>query len=123
LNKWRPLRTNIPLVREELTRIGMPAGPKFDGVVEQMFALQLNGKGKTPEEREKILRRLSGIKEPPKPKESKGKDKKAPKAGEKMHGHAPAAKAEAKPAGKHAAFKPAAKPAGKPAPATAKKKR
>jgi tRNA nucleotidyltransferase (CCA-adding enzyme) len=118
LNKWRPLRTGIPLVREELTRIGMPAGPKFDAVVEQMFALQLNGKGKTPEEREKILRKLSGIKEPPKPKESKGKDKKAPKAGEKTQGHAPAAKAEAKPAGKHAA-----KPAGKPAPAKAKQKR
>jgi len=118
LNKWRPLRTGIPQVREELTRIGMPAGPKFDAVVEQMFALQLNGKGKTPEEREKILRKLSGIKEPPKPKESKGKDKKAPKAGEKTHGHAPAAKAEAKPAGKHAA-----KPAGKPAPAKAKQKR
>jgi hypothetical protein len=36
-------------VRDELTRIGMPAGPKFDAVVEQMFAMQLNGKGKTPE--------------------------------------------------------------------------
>jgi tRNA nucleotidyltransferase (CCA-adding enzyme) len=116
LNKWRPLRTSIPLVRDELTKIGMPAGPKFDAVVEQMFALQLNGKGKTPEEREKILRKLSGIKEPPKPK-----DKKGAKHADKIHGHV-AAKPEAKPAVK-AAGKPPAKPAGKPAPAKAKKKK
>src|SRR5438445_11882277 len=76
LNKWRPLRAGIGTVREELTRIGMPEGPKFDAVVEQMFALQLNGRGKTPEEREKTLRKLSGIKEAPKQKEPKGKEKK-----------------------------------------------
>jgi hypothetical protein len=95
----------------------MPAGPKFDAVVEQMFALQLNGKGKTPEEREKILRKLSGIKEPPKPKDTKGKEKKGAKHADKIHGHV-AAKAEAKPAAKQAG-----KPAGKPAPAKAKKKK
>jgi len=117
LNKWRPLRTSIPLVREELTRIGMPAGAKFDAVVEQMFALQLNGKGKTPEEREKILRKLSGIKEPPKPKESKGKDKKG-KGADRVHGHA-----EAKALAKQIAAKPAGKPAAKAAPAKAKKKK
>jgi len=117
LNKWRPLRTSVPLVRDELAKIGMPAGPKFDAVVEQMFALQLNGKGKTPEEREKILRKLSGIKEPPKPKDTKGKEKKAAKHADKIHGHV-AAKAEAKPAAKQAG-----KPAGKPAPAKAKKKK
>jgi tRNA nucleotidyltransferase (CCA-adding enzyme) len=121
LNKWRPLRTSIPLVRDELTKIGMPAGPKFDAVVEQMFALQLNGKGKTPEEREKILRKLSGIKEPPKPKDTKGKDKKGAKHADKIHGHV-AAKPEAKPAVK-AAGKPPAKPAGEPTPAKAKKKK
>jgi hypothetical protein len=38
--------------------------------------MQMTGRGKTPEEREKILRKLSGIKEPPKPKETKGKEKK-----------------------------------------------
>src|SRR5262245_30384827 len=118
-NKWRPLRTSIPLVREELTRIGMPAGPKFDAVVEQMFAMQLNGKGKTPEEREKILRKLSGIKEPPKPKETKGKDKKA-KVVDKVHAHA--TKVEAKAPAKHDAAKPAAKPTAKAAAAKAKKK-
>jgi tRNA nucleotidyltransferase (CCA-adding enzyme) len=121
LNKWRPLRTSIPLVRDELTKIGMPAGPKFDAVVEQMFALQLNGKGKTPEEREKILRKLSGIKEPPKPKDTKGKEKKGAKHADKIHGHV-AVKPEAKPAVKPAG-KPPAKPAGKPTPAKAKNKK
>ncbi|HET9804448.1 MAG TPA: hypothetical protein VFP96_14510 [Candidatus Acidoferrum sp.] len=76
LNKWRPLRSGISAVVNELTAIGMPAGAKFDAVVDQVFAMQLTGRGKTPEEREKILRKLSGIKEQPKPKEVKGKDKK-----------------------------------------------
>jgi hypothetical protein len=110
-------------VRDELTRIGMPSGVKFDAVVEQMFAMQLNGKGKTPEEREKILRKLSGIKEPPKPKESKGKDKKATRGADKAHGHAPAAKAEVKSSAKHAIPRPASKPAAKSVPAKAKKKK
>ena len=104
LNKWRPLRAGIGTVREELTRIGMPEGPKFDAVVEQMFALQLNGRGKTPEEREKTLRKLSGIKEPPKQKEPKGKDKKGGKSSEKAH---------------DALMKMQGKPKGKPSPATA----
>jgi len=121
LNKWRPLRTSVPLVRDELTKIGMPAGPKFDAVVEQMFALQLNNKGRTPEERERILRKLSGIKEPPKPKDAKGKDKKGAKHADKIHSHL-AAKPEAKSSGKPAG-KPPAKPAGRPAPAKAKKKK
>jgi tRNA nucleotidyltransferase/poly(A) polymerase len=96
LNKWRPLRSGIPGVREELTRIGMPEGGKFETVVDQMFAMQLNGKGKTPEEREKILRKLSGIKEPPKAKEGKGKEKKPAKGGEKP-------RVAAKPVADHAA--------------------
>ena len=104
LNKWRPLRAGIGTVREELTRIGMPEGPKFDAVVEQMFALQLNGRGKTPEEREKTLRKLSGIKEAPKQKEPKGKDKKGGKSSEKAH---------------DALMKMQGKPKGKPSPATA----
>jgi tRNA nucleotidyltransferase/poly(A) polymerase len=108
LNKWRPLRSGLSAVREELARIGMPEGPKFEAVVDQMFAVQLNGKGKTPEEREKILRKLSGIKEPPKAKETKGKEKKAAKGIEKLRAAAKsdthhAAKAAAVPAGKAAA--------------------
>jgi tRNA nucleotidyltransferase/poly(A) polymerase len=85
LHKWRPLRTGVPGLREELVKIGMPEGLKFDAVIDQMFALQLNGRGKTPEEREKVMRKLSGIKEPPKQKEPKGKDKKAAKAIAKAH--------------------------------------
>jgi len=114
LNKWRPLRTGIPQVRDELTKIGLPAGPKFETVVEQAFAMQLNGKGKTPEEREKILRKLSGIKEAPKPKETKSKEKKPVKGAEKAHAHAHAhiqAHAHAKSTAKQAAEKHPAKPA------------
>jgi tRNA nucleotidyltransferase (CCA-adding enzyme) len=104
LNKWRPMRQGVTAVANELTAIGMPAGAKFDAIVQQVFAMQLTGRGKTPEEREKILRKLSGIKEQPKPKETKGKDKKAAKA--MIKPGAPAAKAAA--------------PAAKPAPVKAK---
>jgi hypothetical protein len=116
LNKWRPLRAGIVTVRDELKRIGMPEGPKFDAVIEQMFALQLAGRGKTPEEREKTLRKLSGIKEPPKQKEPKSKEKKGAKGSAKAHdalmkmqGKPKGKAAEAKAAHKTAAAKPATK--------------
>jgi tRNA nucleotidyltransferase (CCA-adding enzyme) len=80
LHKWRPIRQALPVVATELEAIGMPPGQKFDQVVQDVFALQLNGRGKTPEERVKILRKLSGIKEAPKKKE---KEKKGAKGGEK----------------------------------------
>jgi len=80
LNKWRPIRNALPQVVNELEALGMPRGPKFDEVIEQVFAVQLTGRGKTPEEREKILRKLSGIKEQPKKKE---KEKKPAKTGVK----------------------------------------
>ena len=108
LNKWRPLRTGIATVRDELKRIGMPEGPKFDAVIEQMFALQLTGRGKTPEEREKTLRKLSGIKEPPKQKEPKSKEKKGGRGSEKAHDAL--MKMQGKPKGKAAEAKAAAKP-------------
>src|SRR5207249_5006649 len=76
LNKWRPVRIALPAVATELEALGMARGAKFDQIVDQVFAMQLTGRGKTPEEREKILRKLSGIKEPPKKKE---KEKKASK--------------------------------------------
>jgi tRNA nucleotidyltransferase (CCA-adding enzyme) len=101
LHKWRPVRQALPAVVTELETLGMPRGPKFDNVVNEVFAAQLNGRGKTPEEREKMLRKLSGIKEPPKKKE---KERKPAKAGEK---HAPAAAAP--PRQKTAAEKGAAK--------------
>jgi hypothetical protein len=78
------------VVSNELEALGMQRGSKFDAIVEQVFGMQLNGRGKTPEEREKILRKLSGIKEPPKKKE---KEKKVGKGIEK-HATGSAAGAE-----------------------------
>ncbi len=95
LNKWRPIRIALPGVANELEALGMARGPKFDEIVEQVFAIQLTGRGKTPEEREKILRKLSGIKEAPKKKEKKGG-----KGAERSHAAA---------AGKHAEAGAAAK--------------
>ena len=92
LHKWRPIRQALPVVATELEAIGMPPGPRFDQVVQDVFAVQLNGRGKTPEERVKILRKLSGIKEVPKKKE---KEKKGPKGAEK-HAGREAAHAKAK---------------------------
>jgi tRNA nucleotidyltransferase/poly(A) polymerase len=80
LHKWRPIRSTLPTVVNELEALGFARGPKFDAIVEQVFAMQLAGRGKTREEREKILRKLSGIKEVPKKKE-----KKPAKAAEKHH--------------------------------------
>jgi tRNA nucleotidyltransferase (CCA-adding enzyme) len=77
LHKWRPVRIGLPAVVNELTTLGMARGQKFDEIVEQVFAIQLTGRGKTMEEREKILRKLSGIKELPKKKEKEKKPAKA----------------------------------------------
>ena len=81
LNKWRPIRSGLPAVATELEALGMARGAKFDEIVNQMFAIQLTGRGKTSEERVKILRKLSGIKEVPKKKEKEKKP--AAKAAEK----------------------------------------
>ena len=79
LHKWRPIRQSLPIVATELEALGMPRGPKFDQIVQDVFAIQLNGRGKTPEERVKILRKLSGIKEAPKKKEKEKKPAKVEK--------------------------------------------
>jgi tRNA nucleotidyltransferase (CCA-adding enzyme) len=79
LHKWRPIRQSLPIVGTELEALGMPRGPKFDQIVQDVFAIQLNGRAKTPEERVKILRKLSGIKEAPKKKEKEKKPAKAEK--------------------------------------------
>jgi tRNA nucleotidyltransferase/poly(A) polymerase len=115
LHKWRPIRQALPIVSNELEALGMPRGPKFDHVVNEVFAAQLNGRGKTPEDREKMLRKLSGIKEQPKKKE---KEKKPTKAEKHAHAHAALSK------GKHAPEKaPAAKEHDKPAPKPAPHKK
>ena len=92
LHKWRPIRTALPVVANELEALGYARGAKFDAIVEQVFGMQLAGRGKTPEERIKTLRKLSGIKEQPKKKE---KEKKPAKPAEKQAG-APAAAPAAK---------------------------
>ena len=59
----------------ELDALGVPRGPKFDKIIEQIFDMQLRGKARTPEDRTKALRNLAGIKEEPKKKEEKEKKK------------------------------------------------
>ena len=93
LHKWRPIRGGLSQVGNELEALGMARGAKFDQIVEQVFAIQLTGRGKTPEEREKILRKLSGIKEQPKKKE---KEKKAAKGAAKPHAAATSSAASQK---------------------------
>ncbi len=114
LHKWRPIRIALPVVATELEALGMPRGPKFDAIVEQVFAMQLTGRGKTKEEREKILRKLSGIKEAPKKKE---KEKKPAKGHDKAHAAAAMGEAAKQ---KHAAAKAEAKHAAKGKPASGK---
>jgi tRNA nucleotidyltransferase (CCA-adding enzyme) len=104
LHKWRPIRIALPAVANELEALGMARGPKFDEIVQQVFAMQLTGRGKTPEEREKILRKLSGIKEAPKKKEKEKKSKAAAK-------HHISAGAEAKHHAQHGAATPSKAPA------------
>jgi hypothetical protein len=128
LQKWRPMRGGLPPVAVELEALGFPRGPKFDAVLEQVFALQLTGKGKTPEDRLKILRKLSGIKEPPKKKVKEERKKstqmadKLKAAGEARHAAAHAAPArgakghsKSKPTGSRVNAKPKARSPRHPA--------
>jgi len=71
LQKWRPLRSALPV--GELESLGVPRGPKFDQVLEDFFDAQLRGRGKDPEERTKLLKKIAGIKDEPKKIEEKKK--------------------------------------------------
>jgi tRNA nucleotidyltransferase/poly(A) polymerase len=73
IQKWRPMRLALPFA--ELDALGVPRGPKFDKIIEQIFDLQLRGRARTPEDRTKALRSLAGIKDEPKKKEEKEKKK------------------------------------------------
>ncbi|MGC1186429.1 MAG: hypothetical protein WA871_03460 [Candidatus Acidiferrales bacterium] len=140
LHKWRPLRQMLPGVETELAGLGMARGPKFDKVIKEFFGQQLEGRARKAEEHEKLLRKLAGIKEPPKKKvkeESKENRKKlaanlakrtptqkAPGAAAEpqsaLRGAAAVAapaKAVPQPAAKSAAKTAAKKPAAKKAPA------
>jgi tRNA nucleotidyltransferase/poly(A) polymerase len=112
LQKWRPLRMATPA--GELETLGVERGPKFDKIVDQFFELQLRGKGKTPEDRTKILKNLAGIKDEPKKPEKVKKEKKGEK--EAAVPEAKGAATKGKPQPPAAAGKP---PAGKASAAVA----
>jgi tRNA nucleotidyltransferase (CCA-adding enzyme) len=92
-SKWKPIRQALPGVAAELEVIGMERGPKFDKVVEDFFQLQLLGRARKPEDHAKILRKLAGIKEPPKKVEEKKKPEKPKKKGDPGYKQEPAAAA------------------------------
>jgi hypothetical protein len=92
-SKWKPIRQALPGVAAELEVIGMERGPKFDKVVEDFFQLQLLGRARKPEDHAKILRKLAGIKEPPKKVEEKKKPEKPKKKGEPGYKQEPVATA------------------------------
>jgi tRNA nucleotidyltransferase (CCA-adding enzyme) len=99
LQKWRPMRDSLPAA--ELESLGVARGPQFDRILEQLFEMQLRGKGKTAIDRTKLLRQLAGIKpEPKKPEKPEKPEKKPAKAGKGARAekgapvkNAPAAKA------------------------------
>jgi tRNA nucleotidyltransferase (CCA-adding enzyme) len=112
VQKWRPLWLSLPAA--ELETLGIARGPKFDKILEQLFEMQLRGKGRTPEDRTKLLRQLAGIKEDPKKKpkpEPVAKGKSAAKASPLPAQVAPAAGTSS---GKAAT--PLARPVAKPGP-------
>lgn len=78
LQKWRPLRLNLPAA--ELEALGVAPGPQFDRILEELFERQLKGKAKTAIDRTRLLRQLAGIKpESKKPAEKRqSKSKKTP---------------------------------------------
>lgn len=78
VQKWRPMRLALPVA--ELDALGIPRGPKFDKVLEELFELQLKGRGRDPESRAKILRKLAGIKEEKKKAEKEKKKRKGKEA-------------------------------------------
>src|SRR6202044_829161 len=96
IQKWRPIRLALPFA--ELDALGVPRGPKFDKIIEQLFEMQLRGKARSPEDRTKALRSLAGIKEEPKKKEEK--EKKKPKGKEPVVAEKPPDAKDAKHADK-----------------------
>ena len=113
LQKWRPLRMATPA--GELEALGVERGQKFDKIVDQFFELQLRGKGKTPEDRTKILKNLAGIKDEPKKPEKVKKEKKGEKEPVAVEAKgARQSKPQPAAAGKAAAKTPATAAAAKP---------
>ncbi len=109
VQKWRPLRLALPAA--ELEALGVPRGPKFDKILEKLFDVQLQGRGRAPEDRTRLLRQFAGLKPEPKKK----MEEPLPKVKGKKSAAAPgvAEKLKHAAAGKHAS---AAAPAKKAAP-------
>jgi len=105
LNKWKPLRQAMPAVAVELEALGVEHGAKFDKVLEDFFQAQLMGRARKPEDHAKILRKLAGIKEPPKKIEEKKKPEKPKKKG--ANGGSPETPAPAEAAKTKGALTPA----------------
>lgn len=105
LRRSRPLHLSLPAASLELEALGIARGAKFDKIMDSFFHAQLLGKGRTPEDRTKLLRKLAGIKEPPKPKIEEKKK--------------PVEKLKKKAAGTEVAVPVTAPPAEKTAPAAA----
>jgi tRNA nucleotidyltransferase (CCA-adding enzyme) len=78
VQKWRPMRLALPVA--DLDALGIPRGPKFDKVLEDLFEQQLKGRGRDPESRARILRKLAGIKEEKKKPEKEKKKRKGQEA-------------------------------------------
>jgi tRNA nucleotidyltransferase (CCA-adding enzyme) len=117
VQKWRPLRQALPVA--ELDALGVPRGPKFDKILEQLFEMQIRGRGRNPEDRTKILRKLAGIKEEPKKAPEKEKKKRKEKEPVLVGQHGkPATPAPVSPGGQPGKPAPGALPAhalhGKP---------
>ena len=97
VQKWRPMHLALPL--GELDALGVPRGPQFDKILEQLFEMQLRGRIRTPEERAKVLRNLAGIKDETKKKPEKkkrgekGADSEAPASEAPLDGKKVSAKA------------------------------
>src|SRR5258708_4887045 len=111
--KWKPLRHALPGVATELEVIGLERGPKFDKVLEDFFQAQLLGKARKPEDHAKILRKLAGIKEPPKKVEEKKKPEKPKKGAQAVSSAAGPAKSSA-PSKQNAQALPAPPAKGQP---------